>query len=67
MQPPSYKPQEKQHELISFAHQQTPQHPIFQLYQLTHQFHQEARHRQAWEAHCGWYQATSEEHQREIV
>ncbi len=66
METTRYKQQDQQQELISFAHQQTSQHPLFQLYQLTHEFHQEARHRQAWEAHCCWYEATSGEHRREI-
>lgn len=53
-------------EIIRFSPQQSQLAEIFQIYQITHEFHREAHHRQAWKTHCRWYQAVCTEHQQEL-
>jgi hypothetical protein len=38
---------------------------IFQINQLTRQFHEELVHREAFERYCQWYYETAEFHRRE--
>ncbi len=39
---------------------------IFATYQLAHEFHREAEHRQELERHTEWYRLTAERHRQEL-
>jgi hypothetical protein len=43
-----------------------PPADIFATYQLAHEFHQEAQHRQELERYCEWYYLTAERHRNEL-
>jgi hypothetical protein len=39
---------------------------VLAIQQITYQFYEEVRSREAFEQHCLWYQQTSREHQRDL-
>lgn len=43
-----------------------PPADIFATYQLAHEFHREALHRQEQERYCEWYRLTTERHKQEL-
>ncbi len=40
---------------------------ILESHRLSHDFHRELRHRQAFQAHCQWYRETARQNQQELA
>ena len=43
-----------------------PEVEVLELYRTTHQFYEEAHHREEQERYCEWYEAIALQHQQEL-